>query len=217
MGFRPNLFTCIAHILVLHTICFRLTLFTCIAHILVLHTIFTCIAHILVLHTIGFRLTLFTCIAHILVQHTMICTAHYAFYIKALIYILYFITVKYNTIHKVFSNMESEQDEYSLRDDVIYIEQFNHHHHITRLNYILLHQQHAEYDINIFHFLIFYTSFFCFNQYLLVQIAFMSWFPAYKGWNKQKKIILIVDSFLVEGKFLLYLYQRNIGAPFPNS
>ena len=89
MGFRPNLFTCIAHILVLHTICFRLTLFTC-------------IAHILVLHTIGFRLTLFTYIAHILVLHTMICTAHYASYIKALMYILYFITIKYNTIHSVF-------------------------------------------------------------------------------------------------------------------
>ena len=102
MGFRPNLFTCIAHILVLHTICFRLTLFTCIAHILVLHTIFTCIAHILVLHTIGFRLTLFTCITHILILHTMICTAHNASYIKALMYILYFITVKYNTIHSVF-------------------------------------------------------------------------------------------------------------------
>ena len=102
MGFRPNLFTCIAHILVLHTICFRLTLFTCIAHILVLHTIFTCIAHILVLHTIGFRPTLFTCITHILVLHTMICTAHYASHIKALMYILYFITVKYNTIHSVF-------------------------------------------------------------------------------------------------------------------
>ena len=102
MGFRPNLFTCIAHILVLHTICFRLTLFTCIAHILVLHTIFTCIAHILVLHTIGFRPTLFTCITHILVLHTMICTAHYASYIKALMYILYFITVKYSTIHSIF-------------------------------------------------------------------------------------------------------------------
>ena len=83
MGIRPNLFTCIAHILVLHTICFRLTLFTCIAHILVLHTIFTCIAHILVLHT-------------------MICIAYYASYIKALMYSLYFITVNYNTNHLVF-------------------------------------------------------------------------------------------------------------------
>ena len=89
MGFRPTLFTCIAHILVLHTICFRLTLFTC-------------IAHILVLHTIAFRLTLFTCIAHILVLHTTICTAHYASYIKALKYILYFITIKYSTIHSIF-------------------------------------------------------------------------------------------------------------------
>ena len=102
MGIRPNLFTCIAHILVLHTICFRLTLFTCIVHILVLHTISTCIAHILVLYIIGYRLTLFTCIAHILVLHTMTCTAHYASYIKALMYILYFITVKYNTNHSVF-------------------------------------------------------------------------------------------------------------------
>ena len=59
-------------------------------------------AHILVLHIIGFKLTFFTCIAHILVLHTMICTAHYASYIKALMYILYFITVKYNTIHSIF-------------------------------------------------------------------------------------------------------------------
>ena len=65
-------------------------------------TLFTYIAHILVLHTIGFRLTLFTCIAHILILHTMISTAHYASYIKTLMYILYFITVKYNTIHSVF-------------------------------------------------------------------------------------------------------------------
>ena len=53
----------------------------------------------------------------------------------------------------------------------VYIVQFNHHHHITRLNHMLDSHQHDEDLSIIFFFPNIYTHFFNFNQILSVQSA----------------------------------------------
>ena len=132
-------------------------------------------------------------------------------------YILYFIFYYYKTRYYSFSisNMVSKQYEQFQTDDGIYIEQFNHHHHITRLNYILLHQQHAEYDINIFHFLIFYTSFSISINIFQFKVQFCLDSQHTKVEIRKKRSYQLLTPFWLRENFYSISTNAILELPFP--